>query len=593
MAEKRVLIADADAEALEGFRQALSPQCLVTWVKDGNEALAEMKKQPSDVVVADLDLPGLNGAELLNRIREEFPKTVLFILGTDADKERVMKNVLGAHQFLTKPCNGATLKSAVERALALDVWVASSKMRELVARVRTFPTVPSLYIEVLGALRSADATTAQVGSIIAKDMAMTTKLLQVLNSAYFGLSRKVTDPSEAVGILGFDAVKSMVMTLKLLSQYDQIKPVYFSVDQLWRHSTQVAKKAKQLTALVTNDSAMAESAFTAGLVHDLGKIVLASNFDEQYRGVQSLATRQQLPLWEVEKEIFGAHHGEIGAYLLGLWGMPLDLLEASALHHQPGLSTTKSFNPLTAVHIANAWEHEVNPGKDGLISSKIDEAYAASLGITDKLGGWRTAVYQADTGKAAASSATKSKSATTKIATAKATPVAAAAPTKTKSPAAPKPTQVGRAWHTYSRHNKIMAGAALAASVIILAGMLAVYRPRVAEPFIGAPMEVRARSLPDGATVDVSVPPSAPGKSQAEIAPAKQSLPAAAVAPKPLGFSDLKLQGIFFSARQPSAIINGNLVHPNDHVAGARVVNISVSTVTLEYQNQRKTLTLK
>ena len=118
----------------------------------------------------------------------------------------------------------------------------TSSMRELIGRIRAFPkAIPSLYVEVVNALKSPSTTTEDIGTIIAKDMAMTTKLVQVLNSAYFGLSRTITEPTEAVGILGFDTVKSLIMTIKILSQYDKVKPVYFSIDNIWRHSTNVAR----------------------------------------------------------------------------------------------------------------------------------------------------------------------------------------------------------------------------------------------------------------------------------------------------------------------------------------------------------------
>jgi HD-like signal output (HDOD) protein len=424
MFKKRVLIADANAESVAGFRQALGEQWELSTAATGRTAIEEMDKQPADVVVADIDLPEMDGAELLGKIRSKYPKTVLFILANEAEKERVMKSALGAHQFLTKPCDKATLKKAIDRALALDVWIASNRMRELVARVRSFPTVPSLYLEILAALRSPNTTTEQIGGIIAKDMAMMTKLLQVLNSAYFGLPRKITDPVEAVGILGFEAVKSMVMTLKLLSQYDQLKPIYFSIDRLWRHSTEVGRAARQLTLIETGDRALAETAFTAGLMHDLGKVVLASNFDEQYSGAQSLARKQQLVMWEVEKEIFGASHAEIGAYLLGLWGMPLDLLEASALHHQPLSTITKGFTPLTAVHAANVLVHELNPEREGAVPSKLDEAYLAEIGLLERLPTWREAVANLEAGKADA----------------KPKPAEAAAPRAAAKPA-PKPVR--------------------------------------------------------------------------------------------------------------------------------------------------------
>lgn len=596
MSEKRILLADADSDALEEFRRILSQQWTVATVTGGEAAIDEMKKLPCDVVVADLDLPEIDGAKLLNRIRKEYPKTILFILATDADKERVMKNVLGAHQFLTKPCDPATLKNAIERAMALDVWVASSKMRELVARVRTFPTVPSLYFEILSALRSPNATTEQIGAIISKDMAMTTKLMQVLNSAYFGLSRKITDPVEAVGILGFDAVKSMVMTLKLLSQYDKVKPVYFSIDRLWRHSTQVGRTAKQLTLLYTNDRAMGETSFTAGLMHDLGKIVLAANFDEQYRGVQSLAIKQQLPLWEVEKEIFGANHGEIGAYLLGLWGMPLDLLEAAALHHNPAQNLTKGFTPLTAVHVANALEYEANPEKEG-ISAKVDEAYLAELGVLDRLDSWRNAFYKREgkpEPKARAGESSAAKASAPK-------PVTMAVPTALK-PAAPAPKLPAPAVKQapgsgLKKKQLAFAGVGVCALFLVIWGMSAMFSHQTEKGLAGpaatqasteTPLIVHARSpetpvvTPDASTTQSNAPASEPTPVVAVKAP-----------PKEPSFSDLKLQGIFYSSSKPSAIISGKMVHANDRVGGALVVEINRSTVTLDYQNQRKTLVLK
>ena len=392
MSDKRMLLADADTQTCEGFRQAFGQPWQVTGVATGPAALEEMTRQPYEVIVASLDLPELDGGGLLDQVRKKYPKTARFILASEADQERVMKHVLEAHQFLPRQSDISALRNTIERSLALDHWIANSAIRDLVARVRTLPTIPSLYLEVRAALQSGNATTDEVGAIIAKDMALMTKLLQLLNSGCMGLQRKITDPAEAVGILGFETIKSMVMTIKLLSQYDKVKPVYFSIDRLWRHSREVARIAKQIVMLQTGDRALAEAAFTAGLMHDLGKIVLATNFDEQYRGAQTLAMKQQIPLWEVESEVFGATHGEVGAYLLGRWGMPLDVLEATALHHHPSRAGAKGFTTLTAVHLANVLEYEDNPDKEGLVTPRLDEAYLAETGLIYGLAEWRAAV---------------------------------------------------------------------------------------------------------------------------------------------------------------------------------------------------------
>jgi HD-like signal output (HDOD) protein/CheY-like chemotaxis protein len=624
MAGKRILLADADTEDLAEFRQVFGQQWEVVSVTSGTAALEEMKKQPCDVLIADLDLPGLDGAELLNQTRKQYPKTLCFILAPDADRERVMKNVMGAHQFLSKPCDKSTLKNNIERALALDVWIASNKMRELVARVRSFPTVPTLYIEVISALKSPEATTEQVGKIIAKDMAMMTKLMQVINSACFGLPRKINDPVEAVGLIGFEAVKSMVMTIKLLNQYDHIKPVYFSIDRMWRHSTDVARTAKQLTLMQTDDAAMAETAFTGGLLHDVGKVVLAANFDEQYRGAQSLARKQGLPLSEVEKEIFGASHGEIGAYLLGLWGMPLDLLEVAALHHLPSGGITQGFTPLTAVHLANALEHENNPDKDdSMIASKIDEAYLAQIGLLDRLDVWRAAVKSGNFTNPAP------KARTTSVAVAKSVPAKAKAPEPVaKRPArldpaaAVKPAlttakaaggvKLDAAW--FSQHRRwVFTGMGLGVFALMVAWL-------ISGPFNSLTGEKSApkagQAAPNAASQIAEATPAGnsdtPNSSSQTPEPAKAASntgtlvvrartaaadPAAAqsavATPTNLTFADLKLQGIFYNSKNPTAIISGKSVHPNERLAGALVVEITPTGVTLDYQNQRKKLTLK
>ncbi len=598
MSEKRILIAVADSEAREDYRKVFGEQWQVILAANGATAVTEMVKQPFDVLVADLDLPEIDGAELLNQTRKKYPNTILFILATEADKERVMKNVVGAHQFLTKPCDKATLKSAIERALALDSWIANNKMRELVARIQTFPTVPTLYIEVLSALRSPDSTTEQVGAIIAKDMAMMTKLLQVLNSACFGLPRRISNPAEAVGILGFEAVKSMVMAIKLLNQYDKIKPVYFSIDRLWRHSTEVARASKQLVLLQTEDSALAETAFTAGLMHDLGKIVLAANFDEQYRGAQSLACKQQIPLCEVEKEIFGAGHGEIGAYLLGLWGMPLDLLEVAAYHHEPSRSVSKGFTILTAVHVANALYYERHPDRDGAIVSKVDEAYLGDIGLLDRLTVWRegketkksaTASKAESKVKAEASPAKPRAKATMEV---KSSPLPPAPPKRTPAPPVPAPV-TARGTGFLTRKQWAVAGVSTAVVVLLLAWIVTSQLTKSGSDKTesGDVLVARAREAAPTPSQNAAAPEQASDKTNA--APIANAAPLVKSAPQPLTFADLKLQGIFYSAKHPTAILNGTMVHPNDRVAGAVVLEIGPASVKLEYQNQIKVLRLK
>ena len=378
MTANRMLIADADARAWDEFRQALGESWTVVGAASGGDALAAAQKQPFDVVVANYDLPEPGGAELLNQLRIAHPKSLRFIAADAALKDKIMCSATGCHQFLTVPFDRPMLKSTIERALEADYGMSDS-VRELVGRIRTFPTIPSLYLEVVNVLKNPNATTAEVGAIIARDMAMTTKLVQVINSAYFGLPRNITDPTEAVGLLGFETVKSLIMAVKLLSQYDKVKPVYFSIDQIWRHSMNVARTARDMALLETNDTQCSSNSYTAGLMHDLGKVILAANFDQEYNRVHDAARKQQMPLWAAEKAIFGATHGEIGAHLLTLWGLPPEVVKVAAMHHHPFRDKTRGFTPLTAVHVANVLEYEAAPDPDGLPSPVIDLTYLQRL----------------------------------------------------------------------------------------------------------------------------------------------------------------------------------------------------------------------
>lgn len=597
MAKRRVLIADADTKVAEDFRQALGPSWVVVAAPQAAAALAEMQKEPCDVVVADLDLPDLTGDAVLDLIRIAHPTTIRFLAASESQKDRAMCHVAGGCQYLAKPFDTATLKTTIERCLAADLCIVNNSMRELIGRIRAFPTIPSLYLEVVNALNDPAATTAEVGAIVAKDMAMTTQLLQMLNSAYFSLPRTVTEPAEAVGLLGFETVKSLVMSVKLRSQYDKVKPVYFSIDNVWRHSTNVARLAKELTLLESGDTSLAASAYTAGLLHDLGKIILAANFDGQYSGAHAIARKNQLPLCEVETDIFGANHGPIAAYLFGLWGMPAAVIEAASLHHYPSRSADRTFNALTAVHVANAFEREINSDPDGLPAPQIDMSYLQEMGLENRVPDWRRAL---GIGAAAPS---ESSAASAKSAPAKSAPKPKAVP------------QVEQAQATPAHHNTwklrewLFAGLGVAAAISILAYFELARLQRDADQRDQEPVAEATQPAPTPAVAPPSSAPSpaplamaAPAPTPVVTAPSQPSpqpvastvAPLAPIPPsaEDLAFNDLKLQGIFYSSGNPSAIINGQLTHVSQQVNDFRVLDISPTTVTLEYHSHRRILTL-
>jgi putative nucleotidyltransferase with HDIG domain len=637
MAEKRILIADADPKAWDEFRKSLGQSWSVVGAATGDAAMALAHKEPFDVVVANFSLPDLSGAELLNRLRVAYPKTLRFIAAAEALREKVVCHVLGGHQFMAVPYDAATLKNTLERSLAEDYGMSKS-MRELVGRIRTFPTIPSLYIEVVNALKNPNATTEDIGAIIGQDMAMTTKLVQVLNSAFYGLPRTISEPTEAVGILGFETVKSLIMTVKLLSQYDKVKPVYFSIDTIWRHSTHVAHTAKAMARLETDDAECSGHAYTAGLMHDLGKVILAANFDEQYHEAHTVARKQQTPLWEAEKDILGASHGEIGAYLLSLWGMSAEVVKVAALHHHPIRSGDQAFTALTAVHVANALEYEGDVSADGSAMPVIDTAYLQQVGLEGRLESWRRArrnpedtKFETKMQRAKSASKFSPKAAAKPVNPAAIPdpqiksildagaarpldllPAAESAPGFATNQFAPAALPAGPPlWVLLSK----WVGFALCVSAVLalvarwetsrlerLSGKADVQEAALRLPppvkHETAQIVASAKAADDPKTVppahvapEMAVQPSAPA-APAPV-PGPTQAPAPPPAPLQTAFDRLKLEAIFFSSQHRSALINGQLTGVNELVANCRVLDIGPSFVTLEYQHQRKTLNIR
>jgi HD-like signal output (HDOD) protein len=364
------------------------------WIEaqSGTQAMEIFGEKQVDVIVADSQIEDIDSGLLLVWVYENSPKTLRVILADPNEREQVERATLTPHYCLTKPVSAQEVENTVRQALALDAALPNDKLARLASRIRTFPSLPSLYFQIMKELESADFSAEQVAEIIAKDMAMSTRLLQVLNSGFYGSSRQITDVVEAVNMLGQKALESLIISIHLFATGDKIKPLYFSISRVWKHSTAVAHAARCIALLETHDAKLADQAYAAGLLHDVGQLVLANNFDSEYNKVQLLAKNSGRPLWLIETESFGVSHAEVGAFLLGRWGMPVELLEATAHHHRPSRSTSKEFNLLTALHVANELEQELHPAPEGFKPGGLDLDYLGSLGLTSRVEAWKEAL---------------------------------------------------------------------------------------------------------------------------------------------------------------------------------------------------------
>jgi HD-like signal output (HDOD) protein len=387
-----ILFVDDEAFVLQGLQRMLHSmrnKWDVDFVTSGAAALERMAQAPVDVVVADMRMPGMNGAELLNEVMKRHPQTVRFILSGHADEELIMKCVGITHQYLSKPCDPEALKAAVNRAFAMDASLNNPRLKELVCHIDRLPSVPALYMEMVKQLQDPEVNLGDIAATISRDIAMTAKILKLVNSAFFGLRHAVSSSGEAVAYLGVNTLKTLVLTIHAFAQFEGQRKGAFSLEQLWSHSLQVAAAARRVAQAERAPAALVEEAFVAGMLHDTGQLVLAANLAGQYDAVIEHARVEQSPLETAESAAFGTTHAEVGGYLLGLWGLPVPVVEAIALHHQPRLSGTPGFSALTAVHVAESLCQPASGPEAAPPSIAPDLEYLASIGLADRLETWK------------------------------------------------------------------------------------------------------------------------------------------------------------------------------------------------------------
>ena len=390
--KKRILFVDDESMLLEMYRLVFEQEKAdwdIAFAPGAREALEMMEEEPFDVVISDMRMPGMSGADLFQEIMRRYPKTSRLLMSGYSDQEQVAKCLGATHQFIAKPFDIKLLKTTIWRVCALDGWLLSEKLKGLVAQLYSVPSLPSLYFRIMEALESPETSLEVIGGIVAKDPAMTAKILQLVNSAFFGIARKISSPVEAVQFLGVGRVRSLVLSLHVFTCFDQSRIKDLSIERVWAHSMSTGLIAQKIARSAKADRVVIDDAYVAGMLHDIGKVMLASSLSEQYEHAAAIAAERGIQMIDAEKEVFGVTHAEVGAYLLGLWGLPAAIVEAVALHHMPGGTGVKVMSPLAAVHIASVLENEINSPESTIPEQRIDENFLVEIGHEDQLEDWR------------------------------------------------------------------------------------------------------------------------------------------------------------------------------------------------------------
>jgi len=393
---KRILFVDDEEMVLNGLKRMLRPyrdEWDMVFVDSGAKALESMAQAPFDVVVADMRMPIMNGAELLCEVMKRYPLTVRLILSGHSDNELIFKAMAATHQYLAKPCDPETLRSVLRRATDSVDILHNQELKKLIGQMRALPSLPILYHEIMEKVQNPNVQLEDITNIIARDLGMTAKILQLVNSAFFGLPNHISNLNAAVSFLGLNVIMALFLSVNIFSEFKGLRIEGFSMENLWKHSLETATLANKISKIESSNNAIANYAFVAGILHDSGRIVLAANFPERYQDAIAMAKREGCEISHAEKMFFEHTHSAVGGYMMSLWGLPAPIVDAVSYHHEPGFLSGQTFCALTAVHAANSLGDSDFGNKKDILSSPLDLNYLKSINLLDRLPTWRKLVH--------------------------------------------------------------------------------------------------------------------------------------------------------------------------------------------------------
>ena len=391
MDKKKILFVDDEPNILSGLKRmlrSLRKEYEFNFAEDGFSALEMMKNDSFDIVVSDMRMPGMDGAELLKQVQTLYPSSIRIMLTGQADEESVMRTVGVVHQFLAKPCEPEKLKEIIQNASALQNLIHAEKLVNIVNSIDYLPTIPAVYMKLQERLLSSEAAIDEIGQIIEADLGLSAKVLQLVNSAFFGLYKKVDSPTRAVSLLGLDTIKSLVLGTEVFND-SAISSTNISLEELWSHSFFVGNCAKKIMEATVQDKEKSDVALLAGMLHDIGKMIMDSQLDVQYRMAVELKKEKRMSSHTAEKIIFSASHAEVGAYLVGLWGLNSTVIEGIAFHHNISQYPSNEMSPALAIHVANALYYECSKKEPDIEENRLDVEHITSLGLEQHLDSWR------------------------------------------------------------------------------------------------------------------------------------------------------------------------------------------------------------
>ncbi|MCB0333653.1 MAG: HDOD domain-containing protein [Bdellovibrionales bacterium] len=388
---KKILFVDDQSNLLMGLKRLLRPlrnEWNMEFALGGQEAIKQLQTHDFDILVTDMQMPQVDGAQVLQFAREHSPGTVRIVLSGQASDEKLMKSFACAHQYLSKPCEIETLKARLERAYSLEKYLKKENIRKQVAQLVSLACLPMNYESLEQELSKTSPSLEALVQIISSDIALSAKILQAVNSSFFGSGKEVVTVKEAVLFLGVQTLQAFFHETGIIQPLsnEELLPFFISIHE---HSNKVALLAATIAQMEMGDEDERHAVTTAALFHEIGRMILLQLAPELQKEVLTTVSEGRSNLFEAEEQVFGATHSEIGAYLLALWGLPQSIVNAVAFYHSPLSGPHRTFSTLTVLHAANALQSEYERHFDFDPKPSLNQEYVRAVRDKSAPDRWR------------------------------------------------------------------------------------------------------------------------------------------------------------------------------------------------------------
>lgn len=393
MSDKKtsILFVDDDPNILAAMRRRL--QSRRNWepvfVGSAAEATEALSARSFDVVATDLHMPNGDGASLLAEVRRRWPSTFRIVLSGTVENTAVLSTIRDAHFFLGKPFELETLQAALDCAVKSRRQLADPELANFGSGVTNLPSLPAIYERITEAIADETMSVKKIGDLIAGDVSMTGKILRLVNSGFVGAPKKVASPGEAAVLLGVELVRSLVLGSSVYASVDGQLAAEGGLDCLWQHSLAAARATRAIATVLRAEKAIADAAYQAAILHEVGRLVFLVNKPEDYLRYRREYAASGDPTREAEIRHLGCHHEKLGGYVLATWSLAENVVRAVSSHRAP--VAVKGIDATCLLHLADSLCDQA-----GYTRCSLNREYLERMGLSESLDAITAAVASAE-----------------------------------------------------------------------------------------------------------------------------------------------------------------------------------------------------